>query len=740
MTACASSEFPVPEPIAPQSFDALTMRIMFPEVTAVTKAIYVADESKIESLRIFVFTDAGTQGVTLDDVLDDVIVVHKDSIKNDVPPLRVIVPVKALPEQRFILVANMPSTLASGLNLQIGVTTETQLIEQLKFSAAAWRTDLTSANFTPFPMWGKTGFYTPTSLLTPIDVEMMRTLAKIEIGTDINNPAAGDPALGFGHIFTIDSVYVCNVNDSAYIAPSAGTIKTRKVDIGYRFPSDDLMLSRSIYVPETEALVLENNDTIHWPPYLVLKARYYNGNPYYYRIDFTNDNTYRPLLRNHSYTFNITGIRTVGYETLEKAKNAPSFSLNPNLILSGEQEMTRKINDIVYSDTYWLGCEATDIKVDWNVKSATITVGSSYPGGWSVEKVSSSSADFAYVKTGNDALTIGYTGLNDTGQPRTARLKLTAGALTQYINITQSPGSHTYVAKQSSGITIPLTSADIDGLAAERFMNIKYITYYFAPFVSNEATFVSRPVAASTNAITIPESGTLSKTGNMIVTAYDGDPANGGNVLWTWTVWVVDDAVDFDDPQYQRYYNGYTFMDRNLLGNAVDAAGVCYQWGRMDPALDTIRVYVPPVVNLAEVAKFPRSFYLSNTAPYNWLDTQSNNLWITIDGEKGIYDPCPFGWRVPPAENDEASPWKGFKNGDNNMTIAKGTGYSGKDGVWLTDKYLWGASARGTDAYYYDCANGVHGRAPRTYAYPIRCIRDVKRAGATLIIKSPETK
>jgi hypothetical protein len=719
-------EIPVPDPVVSRSSDVLAVRISFMEEQIDTKAISSTDENRIDSLRIFVFTDAGSPGKDPADVFAYMLAVHKDSIKKDTPPLRATVLIKELPEQRFVLVANMPYALVAGLNLQEGVTTEEQLIKQLKFSAAAWRTALTSGNFTPFPMWGETVFYNSSNPLPTlpghIDVSMTRALAGIEVGVDINNPAAKDPAVGFGTIFKIDSVYVCNVNDSVYIA-SAGAIKTKKVDIGYAFPATELALKRSIYVPETESLIIEAGDTMHQPPYIVLKARYYDGAPYYYRVDFTRDNAYIPLLRNHKYTVNITGIRTVGHQTLSAAKNAPILPLNPNLIL-GNDAATASINHVVYTGTYWLGCEATDVKVDWNDPNASIQVGTSYPGGWKAELENSFTGVSIFpssVLSSTNTLEVRYSDQNLTGSPRTVKIKLTAGTLTQYINVTQSPGSHTYVTQVGTSASIPLASANIDGV--NRASGITWVKYYY------DETPPTTPASdnISGNIATIPISF-INRAGKIIVTAFN----NANDTVWAWSVWVVPAGVDFSTSANQRYYNGYTFMDRNLLD------GASYQWGRKDPAIDTTHVFVPPAVDLQQVVKSPRAFYLSGTSPYDWLNVQHNNLWTTTEGEKGLYDPCPFGWRVPPAENDAASPWNGFTNGNNNMTLPTGGGINGTTGqpIESTARLVWGASARGADAYLYNAGTGSHTKAHRTNAYPIRCVRDVKRSGGSLIIEN----
>ncbi|MDR1257986.1 MAG: hypothetical protein LBK65_01715 [Tannerellaceae bacterium] len=733
VSACASDETIVPGAlILPQQPGDLSIRISFPESSSATRALTVDDEKKIESLKIFVFTDAGAPGISRDDKYVYMIDVHQDSIRGNATARTVNVAIKKLlpgdPIQRFVLVANMHNTPGISLNLTEDVSTEEDLIEQLRFSATArWGTTLAEndpAKF--FPMWGTSIFYDANGLLTasPILVDMTRALAGIEVGVDINNPEAGDPAIGFGSVFVIDSVYICNVNDSAYIAPADWKkhINTKKADIGYKFPSNGLRLERSIYVPGTDSLIIVSGDTTHLPPFLVLKARYYNGTPYYYRIDFTRNNEYIPLLRSNKYVINITGIRSTGYETFAEARNAPVLPLNPNLVLDGTDPVTKNINDIIYLDKYWLGSEATDVKMDWNTQGAVIRVATSYPGGWTA-KLTATSPDFSCSANSNlNTVTVSPISFNTTGLARTVTVELSAGTLRQYINVTQSPGSNTYVVRKGDVVTIHKSSANIDGVN-----RAGYITS------ANQRSINS---SNNINLLTVDNGGYITfmapnQPDIITVTAGNG----GGNTLWAWTVWVVDDINYFEDPAGQRHYNGHTFMDRDL------ANGLRYQWGRKDPVVLPAGLTIAPApanMNEQEAVKNPFTFYTSQASPFDWMTAgQNNNLWTTIDGEKGPYDPCPFGWRVPPAENNEASPWTGFTNGKNGMNIDNTGGLSGSDGTTpLAGRLIWGASARGTEAYLYDAASGSHKSARRSAAYPVRCMRDAKYPGGSLIVNT----
>lgn len=745
--ACTSDEMVIPgvlPDVPPLSSDELLIHVLFPDMQQATKAVTEAKELKIDSLLIFIFKDeAGTPAVCKDNKFVSMIVVHNDSIKQQPAPEPAKVKLKVKKPSagniRFVLVPNTPEVhkLRPKLNaLEADVSTAGDLMNLLRVPAAGWmQTDLADSSCEPLPMWGTSGFYNAASLETTasIVVHMTRALARIEVGVDINNPAGGDPAIGFGSVFRIDSVYLCNVNDSVRITPPntaepdkdglySGIISARKVPlVRYKFAeTEGRTMQRTIYAPETDSLIIQANDTIHKPPFLVLRAKYYDDDYYYYRVDFTGNNAYKPLLRNRTYTVNITGVRTVGYKTLDEAMAAPVLPLNPSLVI-GAQEAT--INSLVYSNQYWLGCEGTEVKVDWKYTgTAAIKAGTSYPAGWKAELVSGSWINNMSTTASQIFFNVEE---NLTGATRTAQIKLSAGSLAQYINLSQSPGSHTYMAKDAgSDFTIPLTAADADGI--QRSSQIKKIRYYIPPLyeiVNGVKTPKFEPEAwvPAGNTFSISkDSLAKARTASqniILVTAYDAADAP----LWAWTVWALPAGHDYELPGYQQYYNGYTFMPQNLLG------GQPFQWGRKDPALfpdrDTVYVSVPPAVTLEESLRNPRAFYLSDAAPYNYLNIQNNNLWTSIDGEKGPYDPCPFGWRVPPAGNDKASPLDGF-------------GYL-KNGIKLTGT-VWGASARGTDAYTYVVPEvagaGVHSKARRTDAHPIRCVRDVKRLGGSLII------
>ena len=181
------------------------------------------------------------------------------------------------------------------------------------------------------------------------------------------------------------------------------------------------------------------------------------------------------------------------------------------------------------------------------------------------------------------------------------------------------------------------------------------------------------------------------KAGNALIAALD----KNGSILWSWHIWAPEDVAKTD-----RTKSGYDLLNMNLgaLNSTMDAEaatyGMLYQWGRIDPfpaaATPTGNTQIISATVYDEdgkVVKFPNSKWtsteentiaysianptvcLSNRAQYascrDWLENSQANdaLWgnpkghirdsdnnYTNKGSKSIYDPCPVGYRVPPAD------------------------------------------------------------------------------------------
>ena len=192
-------------------------------------------------------------------------------------------------------------------------------------------------------------------------------------------------------------------------------------------------------------------------------------------------------------------------------------------------------------------------------------------------------------------------------------------------------------------------------------------------------------------------SGTVN--GNAVIAVTDGVPVidpyprDRGTVLWSWHIWATSEVGDVTCNNNEG--KQFTIMDRNLgdweqpEGSYSTYDGLKYQWGRKDPyvgfngsgyLLDgavtfTETDYEPMVgyatstvsdaATLQEAIQFPEMFF---TGTYNnmfdWyglgagtdeenLKHRNNYLWGNPNDTapvKTIYDPCPKGYMVAPAE------------------------------------------------------------------------------------------
>lgn len=155
------------------------------------------------------------------------------------------------------------------------------------------------------------------------------------------------------------------------------------------------------------------------------------------------------------------------------------------------------------------------------------------------------------------------------------------------------------------------------------------------------------------------------KDGNAVIAAKDA----AGDIIWSWHIWV---CQGFDADATAQVYNNNagTVMDRNLGATSatkgdVKALGLLYQWGRKDPFLGSSSINSntqasstitwPASVSSDSttgtsdyVVKHPTTFVRENSRNHDWYYPGSNPIQNTFwDLEKGMYDPCPKGWRVP---------------------------------------------------------------------------------------------
>jgi len=290
--------------------------------------------------------------------------------------------------------------------------------------------------------------------------------------------------------------------------------------------------------------------------------------------------------------------------------------------------------------------------------------------------------------------------------------------------------------------------------------------------------------------------------GNAVIGVYDED----GNVLWSWHIWITDSLEEMARTVSTDGAGTITLLDRNLgatkgqwidASDALDTYGLYYQWGRKDPSMgpatwnyrmkslvtSTYYDFSLEPKDAAEVKKIDRPtlkdgvenpMYLilpnsqTNNYYFNWMYDDMDFLWGSIEGSdkihKTIYDPCPFGYRVPldeietllgsvsvdmktygwtvgSGDNAVYFPYTGYKGVDRGLNSvvcswsyvgekadyqsadcynkSTGTWYRHRGRAYISSEWSWNETNVGTYTGYLnvDYTN-------RRTAAPVRCVKD----------------
>ena len=334
--------------------------------------------------------------------------------------------------------------------------------------------------------------------------------------------------------------------------------------------------------------------------------------------------------------------------------------------------------------TSWNDAPQTISYVPTNAVSVAVA---SYSSGWSAE-VHTPSRTITIQPVGTKEEGMTNDDLSKEGSVVINALNAEGKATSYYINvyITQTNALDVDGRANCYVVTVPATSYTFDVMhrpdGAE--LNTKSVKLLWqsnqdvvknVDKVGNNAQFY---IASSL------EDATKVEDTNAVIAAYNG----AGEVVWSWHLWIVNEnplvATD-------TYSNGKVFMQKNLgaFTNAngsneeqkiLDSYGMYYQWGRKDPFPRPLYFDASGAYNedrysdkgtyikenfvertakngtLEYIAKNPMHF-ITNAACIeeggdgigDWLVVADNSLWN--DNMKSVYDPCPYGWKVPSAED-----------------------------------------------------------------------------------------
>ena len=182
---------------------------------------------------------------------------------------------------------------------------------------------------------------------------------------------------------------------------------------------------------------------------------------------------------------------------------------------------------------------------------------------------------------------------------------------------------------------------------------------------------------------------------------------------------------------------GQVWMDRNLgavrVAQSADdwaAYGWLYRWGRL---ADGHEIRFSPTTATLSSDDDPghSNFIKSISPPFDWRSPQNDNLW---QGESGVNNPCPAGFRVP-TETEWATERASWSSDDPAgafasplKLVAAGISGFGDGAVYYAGSrgYYWSSTVDGSQTrilYFYSGVADMKGEH-RAYGFSVRCIKN----------------
>ena len=191
------------------------------------------------------------------------------------------------------------------------------------------------------------------------------------------------------------------------------------------------------------------------------------------------------------------------------------------------------------------------------------------------------------------------------------------------------------------------------------------------------------------------------------------------------------------DWEVENPATGKIWMDRNLGSSRVAksstdtaAYGDLYQWGRNNDGHEKRKSATTIVLSNTD-APFHGDFINTNSSPYDWRTPQNNNLW---QGESGINNPCPSGYRLPTGAEweEERATWSSNDAAgafDSPLKLpATGSRLYASGGVQNvgSEGGYWSATIDGTNSkyLYFGGSDAIVTGWRRAMGYAVRCIKD----------------
>lgn len=258
------------------------------------------------------------------------------------------------------------------------------------------------------PMWGEVTAvvnHTESSVPQLGTIHLIRAVARVDIGLNLTKDGTtqfNEKANGIEGV-TLTRVRLYNTNQRGLVAPEKSnwdatnrkalqtSLPTNITNIETIDKSGDIqdgkLILREIYLPEAAN---DNSTTTDYltRPYIIVGMTV-NNKETYYRIDYLKKNgdepnatyDYLPLLRNHRYLVNITGVGGLGFDTIEDAQKGPAANIMYDVQVWNESKMT----NVQYDGQYMLAVNPDKLTFYKDGGKLTSTIHTSFPKGFSIE-------------------------------------------------------------------------------------------------------------------------------------------------------------------------------------------------------------------------------------------------------------------------------------------------------------------------------------------------------------------
>lgn len=367
------------ESIGKNNGQSILFEFSVPDAAEATRATpTLTNESAIDDVYAFVFESGGV----LDHWIKASITTSANTTIGTVTLEAVATPTS---QHKLVFLANVENEIlpAAGGSITTGMTYST-FESVLTTNITSIQTTEPATSFR-FPMWGESGDVTISTTLDFTGnnaIQMLRSLAKIDVGVNLQSNGT---ATGLAD-FKLTQVAVCGVNSSALVIPAQTNIAgdgyvinptvsgTTTLNVERTVADGQHGSLSSIYVPETynNATTAETDR-----PYVIIKGIYLGNDPTnttetYYRLDFVTGQDRGPvdLMRNYSYTFNITEVHREGYMTLQDAENNLPLGLSYEFFPSNA---TTQYQAFCYNDVGYLASVNNKVTITNHLANSAAT-------------------------------------------------------------------------------------------------------------------------------------------------------------------------------------------------------------------------------------------------------------------------------------------------------------------------------------------------------------------------------